>query len=151
MKSVLLIAAVLAASANGAVIEGRQRPTGRPGGNPAGPDGTNSLWIGRPTQSVTFFPGNPSGDISECGLDAFAGHSAEASLFCSSILKSGTATQTQTYTTRQTVTTTRTVITTVTAPRPPSSTPSPPRSSSRPPSSTPMVSYYVPKSSFTNL
>ncbi|PSN60749.1 hypothetical protein BS50DRAFT_681328 [Corynespora cassiicola Philippines] len=85
MKATIVIAA-LAASASGAVIDARQlRPTSRPVTTPGGtPDGTDSPitkrdpqnWpppqfsIGRPTQSVTFFPNDPP-DLSKCGLDAF--------------------------------------------------------------------------------
>ncbi|RAR07526.1 hypothetical protein DDE82_002812 [Stemphylium lycopersici] len=51
-------------------------------------------------------------DVSDCGLDAFDGHTSEALLFCSNILKSGTATATVTngYTTTK-ITTTKTTVT----------------------------------------
>ncbi|KAF2110466.1 hypothetical protein BDV96DRAFT_584035 [Lophiotrema nucula] len=133
MKGALL-AVALAAIGNAAVIENRQifRTTTRrgPGAEPTG------------------------GSVERCGLDAFAGHTAEASLFCSSLLKGGgaggTATSTATYTARDTTTTRTTVYTTIyppstaapsSTPKPPSSTPAPPvstpSSTPRPPSSTP--------------
>ncbi|KAF2476631.1 uncharacterized protein BDR25DRAFT_331362 [Lindgomyces ingoldianus] len=106
MKAALLFAVALAASVNGAVIEGRQ---------PA-----------------------------SCGLDAFGDHTAEASLFCSSLLKTGTAIQTETYTARATTTTKKTVWTTLYPPstEPPSTTPAPPSST---PKSTPKPSSSTPK------
>lgn len=80
MKTTLLIAAALAANVNGAALDPRQRPTSRPGGGGGGggtPDGIASpirnrdpqdpppwLSIGRPTQTVTFFPNDP-GDRGE--------------------------------------------------------------------------------------
>jgi hypothetical protein len=63
--------------------------------------------------------------VAKCGLDAFVGHNAEASLFCSSILKGGTATSTATYTARDTTTVKTTVYTTL---YPPSTTARPPTS-----------------------
>ncbi|ORY10663.1 hypothetical protein BCR34DRAFT_566520 [Clohesyomyces aquaticus] len=90
-------------------------------------------------------------DAASCGLDAFGDHTAEASLFCSSLLRTGTVVQTETYTARATTTTTRTVVTTVyprppsTTPKPPSSTPKPPSSTPKPPSSTPPTPSSTPK------
>ncbi|KAF2845332.1 hypothetical protein T440DRAFT_278665, partial [Plenodomus tracheiphilus IPT5] len=83
--------------------------------------------------------GNP--DVSECGLDAFEGHTAEALLFCSSILRSGTATST--ITRGGTTTTTSTKLTTTTvypsssrSPTPtPTPTPTPPKPTPTPSSS----------------
>ncbi|EFQ86383.1 hypothetical protein PTT_18391 [Pyrenophora teres f. teres 0-1] len=83
-------------------------------------------------------------DVSDCDLDAFEGHTSEALLFCSNILKSGTATATviKSYTTT-TTTTKKTTVTIRTTPTPtptptltptPTSTPtSKPSSSTTPP------------------
>lgn len=153
MKAVLFFAAALTASVNSAVIENRQGRTTTRGGGPSGGDGTEAPiqirnpqdrppWfsIGRPTASVTVYPNDPDADrecripariianvsiVAKCGLDAFVGHTAEASLFCSSILKGGTATSTATYTARDTTTIKTTVYTTL---YPPSSTSRPPTS-----------------------
>ncbi|KAF2877219.1 hypothetical protein BDV95DRAFT_601634 [Massariosphaeria phaeospora] len=115
MKTSLLLAAVLAASARGGVIDPRQR---RPTSRPADP-------VGVP-------------DVGACGLDAFIGHTSEALLFCSSILRSGTAIRTSTATTSETTTTQTTVFTTLYPPSTrPTSTPRPPTSTPRPPTSTP--------------
>ncbi|KAF2275795.1 uncharacterized protein EI97DRAFT_494362 [Westerdykella ornata] len=128
MKPSLLLAAALAASVNGAAIEARQRRTS--------------------TRVV-------GGDVEECGLDAFVGHTSEASLFCSSMLKGGTATVTTTYTSRATTTTKVTVITTLYPPsspaptttiRPPTSSRTP-SSTVRPPTSSPKPSSTVKPSS----
>ncbi|KAF2751877.1 hypothetical protein M011DRAFT_8796 [Sporormia fimetaria CBS 119925] len=155
MKAAILIGAALAANVHGAAIDARQIFRTTRVANPP-PDGTAAplelrdpqislgITLGRPTQSVTFWPNDPDPDsVERCGLDAFLGHEAEASLFCSSILRGGTYTSTATYTSRATTTTTLTVITTLyppTAPsstvRPPTSTPRPTSSSVRPPSST---------------
>ncbi|KAF2735519.1 hypothetical protein EJ04DRAFT_192060 [Polyplosphaeria fusca] len=111
MKAVLL-AAALAACVNGGVIEARQR--------------------GRPTRG----PDNGPPDVVGCGLDSFAGHTAEALLYCSALLQGGTYTTTATYTTRDT-TTTRVTYTTTVQPtrRPPTSTPPPVTSAPPPPPS----------------
>ncbi|EOA81649.1 uncharacterized protein SETTUDRAFT_24037 [Exserohilum turcica Et28A] len=77
--------------------------------------------------------GNP--DVSDCGLDAFEGHTSEALLFCSNILKSGTATAT--ITNGYTTTTTTTVKTTVTVQ--PSATPKPTPT----PTPTPTILSYI--------
>ncbi|KAH7119946.1 hypothetical protein B0J11DRAFT_72674 [Dendryphion nanum] len=149
MKATIVVAAALAASASGAVIEARQRT--RQPEYPTVPDGIASpirarapqwISIGPPQASVTFFPNDPVDRVSQCGLDAFIGHTSEALLFCSSILKGGTATLTQTYTSRETTTTKTTIYTTLYPPsksstvRPPTSTPKP-SSSVRPPTSSP--------------
>ncbi|KAF2794121.1 hypothetical protein K505DRAFT_304567 [Melanomma pulvis-pyrius CBS 109.77] len=121
MKASIIVAAALVASVNGAVIEARQRRTS------------------------TRAPIGGTPDVSECGLDAFVGHTAEALLFCSSMLKGGTATQTITSTNRETLTSKTTVWTTLYPPsaaptttvRPPTTTVKPPPSSTpKPPSST---------------
>ncbi|KAF1914043.1 hypothetical protein BDU57DRAFT_331576 [Ampelomyces quisqualis] len=97
--------------------------------------------------------GNP--DVSDCGLEAFEGHTSEALLFCSSILRSGTATRTVTKSGSTTVTTTRSVTTTVRpppAPTPtpkPSATPTPKPSASSGPSSSAKPSSPVPAPSST--
>jgi hypothetical protein len=73
MKTTLLVAAALAASVNGVVIENRQigggRPTGRPGSGtgdgiaaPVHERDPQRFSIGRPTASVTFFPNDPGDD-----------------------------------------------------------------------------------------
>ncbi|CAN9152330.1 unnamed protein product [Alternaria alternata] len=46
-------------------------------------------------------------DVEDCGLDGFEGHTSEAALFCSNILRSGTATATVTNGYTTTTTTTR--------------------------------------------
>ncbi|KAF2003842.1 hypothetical protein P154DRAFT_72664 [Amniculicola lignicola CBS 123094] len=160
MKTTLIVAAALAAGASAApqIL----RPTSRPGWSPGGGDDDKSntpelrkrdpqreFSIGRPTQIVTFYPNDPN-RIFDCGLDAFEDHTTEAYLFCSSILRSGTATQTSTYTARETATTKTTVYTTLypptvrsstprptSTPAPPTSTPKPPTSTPRPPTTTP--------------
>ncbi|KAF2681246.1 hypothetical protein K458DRAFT_372105 [Lentithecium fluviatile CBS 122367] len=122
MKTTILVAAAFAASASARAIEARQvRPT-----KPAGPP-----------------------DVEKCGLDAFVGHTSEALLFCSSLLKSGTATQTATVTTGQTTTVKTTTYTTLypptSTPIPPTSTPKPPTSTPKPPTSTPKPPTSTPK------
>ncbi|OAL52734.1 hypothetical protein IQ07DRAFT_381562 [Pyrenochaeta sp. DS3sAY3a] len=94
MRFSLIFAAALAASADAAVFEKRQR---------RGPD------------------------VSDCGLDAFEGHTSEAYLFCSSILKSGTATETVTrgVTTTTTVSRRTTITVYPTSSARPTPTPSP--------------------------
>ncbi|KAG9189587.1 hypothetical protein G6011_06455 [Alternaria panax] len=72
-------------------------------------------------------------DVEDCGLDGFEGHASEAALFCSSILRSGTATAT--VTNGYTTTTTTTRKTTVTIRPTPTPTPTPTSSSSPKPSS----------------
>lgn len=122
MRFSLLFAAALAASADAARLDKRQRQRG----------------------------------VEECGLDAFEGHTSEAQLFCSSILKSGTATETVTRATTTTTTATRRTTTTVyqaptsrrttttptptSTPRPSSSPTTTPSSQPAPPSSTVVTS-----------
>ncbi|KAL6151002.1 hypothetical protein ACJQWK_10881 [Exserohilum turcicum] len=93
--------------------------------------------------------GNP--DVSDCGLDAFEGHTSEALLFCSNILKSGTATAT--ITNGYTTTTTTTVKTTVTVQ--PSATPKPTPTPTPTPTSKPSSTFIstpsVPSSSSTSI
>ncbi|KAF2202499.1 hypothetical protein GQ43DRAFT_479826 [Delitschia confertaspora ATCC 74209] len=160
MKVVFFVASTLIASVQCAAIENRQifRPTTRPGSGypPNGPDGTQPsppwISIGPPRVSTTFYPNDPPrGGVSECGLDAFEGHTSEAYLFCSSILRSGTATVTQTTTTKRTSTVTTTIATTL--PRPTTSrtptpstsrTPTPSTSRTPSPSSPPPISTRTP-------
>ncbi|KAF1958825.1 hypothetical protein CC80DRAFT_20840 [Byssothecium circinans] len=104
MKTQVLLAAAFAVSVSGLVIEARQG--------------------GRPT--TTQPQPAPTGDLVKCGLDSFEGHDAEAGRFCSSLLKSGTATRTSTAIISSTTTVQTTIYTTL----------YPPTSTSRPPTST---------------
>ncbi|KAF2641649.1 hypothetical protein P280DRAFT_506227 [Massarina eburnea CBS 473.64] len=110
MRPQVLLATAFAISVTGRVIEARQGgrpPTTRPQPVPA------------PTQT---------GNLGKCGLDSFEGHTAEANRYCSSLLKSGTATLTSTYTASDTTTIQTTIYTTLYPPttRPtPTTTPTP--------------------------
>ncbi|EMD89888.1 hypothetical protein COCC4DRAFT_36269 [Bipolaris maydis ATCC 48331] len=78
-------------------------------------------------------------DVSQCGLDAFEGHTSEALLFCSNILRSGTATTTVTNGFTRTATTTTTTTVTISPSATPKPTPTPtPTPTSKPTSSTPV-------------
>jgi hypothetical protein len=145
MKLSLVFAAVLAASADAAAFQKRQN------GNP---DGTFGTALRRVLLTTCI--------VSDCGLDAFEGHTAEALRFCSSILKSGTATSTITSVGTTTVTTTKKVTTTVVPPttskRPtptpsptpkPTPTPTPSPTAPKPSSSTPQPTLSTPKPSST--
>lgn len=61
--------------------------------------------------------------VSKCGLDSFVGHTSEALLMCSSILKGGTYTSTATVTSGTTTTVKTTVIVTLYPPSSSSQTP----------------------------
>ncbi|KAL5114473.1 hypothetical protein ACEQ8H_007616 [Pleosporales sp. CAS-2024a] len=110
MKLSVMVAPILAASAEAAAFQRRQN-------------------------------GYPS--VDKCGLDAFQGHTSEAALFCSSILRSGTATSTLTLSgITTTVTSTHKVTTTIVAPssttsKTPTPTPTPTQTPSPTPTPTP--------------
>ncbi|KAL6151001.1 hypothetical protein ACJQWK_10881 [Exserohilum turcicum] len=107
------------------------------------PDGTHVYILRK--RELTRYP------VSDCGLDAFEGHTSEALLFCSNILKSGTATAT--ITNGYTTTTTTTVKTTVTVQ--PSATPKPTPTPTPTPTSKPSSTFIstpsVPSSSSTSI
>ncbi|EUC43503.1 hypothetical protein COCMIDRAFT_28029 [Bipolaris oryzae ATCC 44560] len=76
-------------------------------------------------------------DVNQCGLGAFEGRTSEALLFCSNILKSGTATTTVTNGFTRTATTTATTTVTISPSATPKPTPTPtPTPTSKPTSST---------------
>ncbi|KAL5407490.1 hypothetical protein PMIN03_007139 [Paraphaeosphaeria minitans] len=138
MKKSLFLGAALAAGVNALAIEARQRP--------------------QPTSTHAGIP-----DVSQCGLESFVGHTSEALLLCSSLLKGGTATQTATVTAGTTTTIKTTVIITLyppttsssgpgrptTTPKPPTSTPKPPTSTPKPPTTSTKPTTTVPTASPT--
>ncbi|KAB2107971.1 hypothetical protein AG0111_0g4452 [Alternaria gaisen] len=64
-------------------------------------------------------------DVEDCGLDGFEGHTSEAALFCSNILRSGTATATVTNGYTTTTTTTKKTTVTIQPTTTPTPTPTP--------------------------
>ncbi|KAF1964714.1 hypothetical protein BU23DRAFT_585423 [Bimuria novae-zelandiae CBS 107.79] len=112
MKASFFLGAALAAGSNAAAIEARQRP--------------------RPTSTQADIP-----DVIDCGLDSFVGHTSEALKMCSSILKSGTATQTATATVGTTTTVKTTIIIMLYPPTTSSQEPGRPTTSTRGPTFTP--------------